>query len=135
LHALQELITAHPLLFPDYTLLVRVTPAFSPVQRRDEPYRDPWGYVWYTSEDGITGTVTEHPLADWAAFEDYRAPDPDRTDGLGPIDWAQVARDIQDHNDQAARKINAEDLHKSCPQTIIACRGLRRARIRWHTHE
>ena len=46
------------------------------MQRRDEPYRDPWGCVWHTSEDGITGTVTEHPLADWAAFADYRRPIP-----------------------------------------------------------
>lgn len=93
--ALQELVAAHPLLFPDFAPLARVTPAFSPVQRRDEPYRDPWGCVWHTSEDGITGTVTEHPLADWAAFADYRAPDSDRTDGLWPVNWAQVARDIE----------------------------------------
>ena len=94
--ALQELVAAHPLLFPDFAPLARVTPTFSPVQRRDAPYRDPWGCVWHTSEDGITGTVTEHPLADWAAFADYRAPDPDRTDGLWPVNWAQVAQDIED---------------------------------------
>ena len=94
--ALQELIAAHPLLFPDYAPLARVAPTFSPVQRRDEPYRDPWGCVWHTSEDGITGTVTEHPLADWAAFADFHAPDPDRTDGLWPVNWTQAAQDIKD---------------------------------------
>ena len=44
--ALQELVATHPLLFPDFAPLARVTPAFSPVQRRDTPYRDPWGCVW-----------------------------------------------------------------------------------------
>ena len=47
--ALQELVAAHPLLFPDFAPLARVTPTFSPVQRRDEPYRDPWGCMWHTS--------------------------------------------------------------------------------------
>lgn len=95
--ALQELMAGHPLLFPDFVPTAgKVVPEFSLVQRADQPYTDPWGCTWRTSEDGITGTVTGHPLADWAAFEGYRAPDPDRTDGLGPIDWAQVAREIRE---------------------------------------
>jgi uroporphyrinogen decarboxylase len=101
--ALQELMAEHPLLFPNFTPAhAPIIPDFSPVQRRDQPYTDPWGCVWHTSEDGITGTVTplkgvlgtEHPLADWAAFEDYKAPDPDQTDGLAPIDWNRVAQAI-----------------------------------------
>lgn len=95
--ALQELMAGHPLLFPDFIPTAgKVVPEFSLVQRADQPYTDPWGCTWRTSEDGITGTVIEHPLADWAAFEGYRTPDPDRTDGLGPIDWAQVAREIRE---------------------------------------
>jgi uroporphyrinogen decarboxylase len=93
--ALQALMAEHPLLFPNFTPShVPIIPDFSPVQRKDQPYTDPWGCVWHTSEDGITGTVTEHPLADWAAFEHYRAPDPDQTDGLSPIDWNRVAQAV-----------------------------------------
>lgn len=99
--ALQALMAGHPLLFPDFVPAPgTVVPEFSVVQRAAEPYTDPWGCTWRTAEDGLTGTVTEHPLANWAAFEDYRPPDPDRTDGLGPVDWAQVAWAIREHKAQ-----------------------------------
>ena len=72
-----------------------MTPNFSPVQRKERPYTDPWGCTWVTAEDGITGTVTHHPLADWDAFETYQPPDPEMTDGLVPIDWDEIAKDYQ----------------------------------------
>ena len=40
-----------------------------------------------SAQDGITGTVVGHPLADWDAFARYAAPDPDRCCGIGPVDW------------------------------------------------
>ncbi len=92
--ALQELMVEHPLLFPGYEPVDRVDPGHSPVQLKDHPYTDPWGCVWETMEDGITGSVHQHPLADWAAFETYRPPDPEVTNGLVPIDWEQTAAEI-----------------------------------------
>lgn len=88
--ALQELMVQHPLLFPGYEPKKKVEPCFSPVQRKDHPYKDPWGCLWTTSTDGITGSVTKHPLPDWSAFEAYTSPDPEKTDGLVPIDWKQI---------------------------------------------
>ena len=85
--ALQALMADHRLLFPDFFPSEKVAPAFSPVQRRDQPYRDPWGCVWRTSEDGIVGVVTEHPLATWDALDAYRPPDPEGTDGLAAVEW------------------------------------------------
>jgi uroporphyrinogen decarboxylase len=93
--ALRELMADHPLLFPGCDPERPAGPVFSPVQRKDAPFRDPWGCVWSTSMDGITGCVTTHPLADWAAFESYRLPDPERTDGLVPIDWKEVAGEMR----------------------------------------
>jgi len=93
--ALQEMMAGQPLLFPSFTPSKRVTPDFSPVQRRDQPYRDPWGCVWRTAEDGITGLVTGHPLASWDALSAYRAPDPEVTDGLEPVDWQSVTHRMQ----------------------------------------
>ena len=49
----------------------------------DRPFTDPWGCTWETTDDGIVGTVTRHPLADWADFEDYVPPDPSGGDGMG----------------------------------------------------
>ena len=90
--ALQELMAAASAALPRLRAPARGSRRHSrPCSGGMHPYPDPWGCVWHTSEDGITGTVTEHPLADWAAFEDYAAPDPDVTDGLWPIDWAQVS--------------------------------------------
>ena len=93
--ALQELMAEHPLLFPDFTpTQEKIIPDYSLVQRKDAPYTDPWGCTWTTAEDGITGTVTQHPLADWTAFENYQAPDPEKTDGLIPVGWDRIADEM-----------------------------------------
>lgn len=94
--ALQELMAGHPFLFPDFTpTKEKITPYFSPVQRKDHPYTDPWGCTWKTTKDGITGTVTQHPLADWSAFETYQPPDPATSDGLVWVDWDEIAQDFR----------------------------------------
>jgi len=86
--ALFDLIEAHPLLFPGSK---RPVGAFAPeyplASRKGRPYTDGFGCVWTTVENGITGTVTAHPLADWSAFPAWRCPDPEIHDGLYPIDW------------------------------------------------
>lgn len=88
--ALQDLIEAHTYLFPGFTRCEVVTPHFGPTQRKDSPHRDPWGCVWTTTEDGIAGTVHDHPLADWGAADAYSAPDPETTDGVKSIDWEAI---------------------------------------------
>jgi hypothetical protein len=47
--------------------------------------------VWQTSEDGITGAVHGHPLADWSNLADYTPPSPETTDGTFPVDWGRIA--------------------------------------------
>jgi len=89
--ALEGLMASHPRLFPNFDGAVRTAPPRpAPNARAGEPYTDPWGCVWETTDDGITGTVTGHPLADWAALEDFRPPDPEVTSGRFPVDWAGV---------------------------------------------
>lgn len=90
-----DLMEAHPLLFPDFVRpALPYRPEFALVARRDSPYKDDFGCVWETAEDGITGTVTGHPLADWSAFESWQAPDPEVCTGIGPVDWKRVAADL-----------------------------------------
>jgi uroporphyrinogen decarboxylase len=101
--ALQALMAEHPLLFPDYTPMDKIVPDISPVQRRNHPFRDPWGCVWTTREEGITGTVTEHPLADWQLFDVYIPPNPEITDGLLALDWGKAAQKIA--NQKAAGEL------------------------------
>lgn len=94
--AIFDLMESHPFLFPGYTRPKGVfTPNYSPIARKDEPYRDDFGCIWTTARDGLTGTVTGHPLADWKAFPSWQVPDPDRCTGIGPVNWEKVADDIR----------------------------------------
>ena len=87
--ALWDLMEDHPLLFPNFKRPAPDwSPSISPVQRKSQPYTDPMGCTWTTSDDGITGTVTGHPLSDWSAFQTtWKLPDPGTTDGLYTVDW------------------------------------------------
>lgn len=83
---------AHKFLFPNFQRPQGIyTPSFSPVARKDEPFTDDFGCLWETTQDGITGTVTRHPLSDWTAFDRYKAPDPSVCTGIGPIDWGETS--------------------------------------------
>ena len=89
-NVLQDLKEANSFLFPDFDRQEKVTPHYGLDQRKDEPYTDPWGCIWETTDDGITGSVHNHPLKDWGSFGEFKAPDPDKTDGTFPIDWQDV---------------------------------------------
>lgn len=88
--ALWELMEEHKLLFPDFS---RPVPDWEPpyqlCQLKDKPYTDVMGCTWATPDDGITGMVVKHPLADWDAFgTTWHIADPNTTDGLYEVDWA-----------------------------------------------
>ena len=87
--ALFDLMEEHKFLFPHFK---RPAPDWMPVYplvaRANEPYTDPMGCTWYTADDGITGTVLGHPLADWSAFHTtWNMADPNTSDGLYKVDW------------------------------------------------
>lgn len=83
-----DLMEAHSFLFPGYKRPEGVyVPEYDDVAKKDAPYTDDFGCVWQTTDDGIVGTVTGHPLESWDAFDSYRAPDPERCMGIGPVDW------------------------------------------------
>lgn len=95
--ALLDLMEAHPFLFPDFQRpAVPLTITFDANARAGCPYTDDFGCIWETAMDGIVGSVHKHPLADLSRYADYRFPDPERSNGLGSIDWnafeAEVAR-------------------------------------------
>ncbi len=91
---LRELMAAHPRLFPDFNAEEMEEPELLLNQRASTPYRDPWGCVWETTDDGITGAVHGHPLEDWEDFANYRAPDPVATDGTYPVDWRELRAQV-----------------------------------------
>lgn len=87
---LRALIATHQFLFPHGCAEEQGTPTYALNQRADTPYTDPWGCVWSTTCDGITGSVHTHPLNEWTLFDGYTAPDPDTTDGTFPVCWDDV---------------------------------------------
>lgn len=88
--ALWDLMEEHKLLFPKFKRPeVGWKPNYALVARKDEPYTDPMGCTWVTSDNGITGTVHGHPLEDWSSFgTTWNIADPNMTDGLYNVDWA-----------------------------------------------
>lgn len=93
---LLELMESHPFLFPDFVRpKLPYVPEYANVARKDRPYVDDWGCLWETTMDGITGTVTKHPLDSWEKFSEYPIPDPHTCMGIGNIDWNAEAEQIQ----------------------------------------
>jgi len=99
--ALEDLMGCHPMLFPEFEKQgLRIVPQYDVTADADHPYTDPWGCVWETTEDGIVGQVTHHPLADWSDLESIPDPDPNRDFGRGPIDWEEEAERIRQAKEQ-----------------------------------
>ena len=93
---LWDLMESHPFLFPGF---VRPKEPFQPilsnVMRKDQPYVDDWGCLWETPLDGLTGTVTRHPLDDWSKYAAYRIPDPSKCYGIGKVDWEEEREKVE----------------------------------------
>ena len=93
---LLELISEHRLLFPNFAKPeLPYTPKYANVAQKNHPYTDDWGCLWETTDDGITGTVTKHPLSDWANYPNYKIPDPSVCMGIGKIDWLEERKRIK----------------------------------------
>ena len=94
-NVLFELMAEHHILFPEFTSGNAVLPELAPWERAGEPYTDAWDCVWETTDDGITGSVTKYPLADWDALQDFTPPNPTNTNGMNTIDWAVIEDKIR----------------------------------------
>ena len=95
------LMEDHKLLFPDFKApKLPYKPEYVPIQTKGVPYIDDFGCEWNTPMNGLTGTVTGHPFADWSALDTYIPPNPDICTGIGPIDWDAAKKEIQLHSDR-----------------------------------
>ncbi len=102
--ALEELMSSHPSLFPNFEGSSRRTElSYDQTARAGQLFRDAWGCVWETKDDGITGCVTHHPLEDWEALPNFVPLDPEETTGSGPAHWDRVAAGYE--KDRAAGRM------------------------------
>jgi len=122
--ALKELMTSHPILFPDFDGKAPGRPEldYTIIERPEQPFTDGWGCVWETSCAGIVGSVTQHPLADWNDFADFTAPDPAVDSGKGPVDWGQVAENLASARTNGQLTVGGLR-HGHLFQTLIDIRG------------
>ncbi len=93
--ALEELVLAHRLLFPDHES-GSVDYDYNP-PGYEGTFRDNWGCLWYAVPDGtgMEGQVIESPLADWRALDSYRTPDVETKTERGERDWNEVAERLR----------------------------------------
>ena len=75
---LKDLVREFPRIFPED--IFGVPPQDEPEDLGTEPddytWRDDWGVLWRRTVPGVGGQCIESPLADWAALDSYRIPDP-----------------------------------------------------------
>ena len=121
--ALQELMQSHPLLFPGFEKSSgEIVPQYAPWECAGQPYVDSWGGVWETTDNGIVGTVTKHPLEKWDDFAGYTPPDPNKNLRLGPANWDQVAK--ASRKAKAIGRLDNDGLqHGHTFQTLVDIRG------------
>lgn len=121
--ALVELMAEHSLLFPDFDASsVESLPQLAPWEKAGEKYVDGWRCVWETTEDGIVGTVTQHPLESWDNFDAFTAPDPAVNLRMGPAKWNRLAG--QSRRPKATGRLDNDSLqHGHTFQTLADIRG------------
>ncbi len=117
-----QLMADHPVLFPDFLPAQTAITEPAPWERADRPYTDAWGCVWQTADDGITGTVTQHPLADWDGLAGLLPPDSAHTNGMTEIDWSAERRQALDAR-RAGKHCSASLEHGHTFQRLSYLRG------------
>ncbi|MFB3894432.1 MAG: uroporphyrinogen decarboxylase family protein [Phycisphaerae bacterium] len=93
---LEELVLAHPRVFPgfkkgsvDFDFTAGIGNPLYELGR----HTDCWGTVWNNIARGFDSQVDVEPLADWAAFDEWkkRLPDPMKDDQFGPrTEWDKL---------------------------------------------
>jgi len=93
--ALEEIVLAHPRLFPDYRKGEKDFDEVPSVLYEPGYHTDCWGSVWRNIERGLDSIVVEEPLDEWENFERWRPPDPMKDDLFGPRDWSRIERELE----------------------------------------
>lgn len=91
---LKDLIQRHPLVsgnHQDGLEEIKNFKELDPLYIEGMTFKDDWGCVWHNAQGGIIGQVVEHPLANWKAFDSFKAPNP-----LEQLNWAGLKEKIEE---------------------------------------
>ncbi len=96
--SLEEIVLAHPALFPDYRRgnVNFDFPSFPNPLYELGRHVDCWGTVWENRERGLDSYPVAYPLDDWAKLAAYTPPDPMREAAFGPRDWESEAARLRE---------------------------------------
>ncbi len=103
--ALEEVVLSHPRVFPGYrkgSVDFAFPEMWHPLYELGR-HTDCWGVVWENIARGLDSQPVVHPLADWAAFNEWkqRLPDPMRDGWFGPRpDWEDEESSLQAAKDR-----------------------------------
>jgi uroporphyrinogen decarboxylase len=64
------------------------------IKKSSIKYKDAWGNVWETPEDGMVGVVTGHALCDLSEVDSLNIPDPEFTNGKLPWFWEEKKKTL-----------------------------------------
>ncbi len=137
---LEEIVLAHPRVFPGFrkgAVDFDFPRMWNPTYESGR-HRDCWGVVWENVERGVDGYVVEHPLADWADFDAWKArrPDPLTDDWFGPRgDWADLARHLQAAKDRGGIATAGGLLHGFFFMNLYYLRGFENLMLDMATEE
>jgi len=120
---LQALMEAHPGLFPDFQRSEEpIETEYLPYARAGIEFTDPWGCVWQTTDNGIVGTVTKHPLESWQGQDaNLRPPGYENTPALYRLISAFSGRMVCAGFSAARDRVCGLDTWRLIPLTT-ACR-------------
>jgi len=96
---MEEVVLRHPTIFPGFEKgkMNFEEMQYGPAYREGELYTDNWGCVWDNLWAGLEGQVKVHPLADDAALDTYKPPDPLTQSERGTRnDWEETRRRIEE---------------------------------------
>ncbi|MCC6445808.1 MAG: hypothetical protein IT210_20430 [Armatimonadetes bacterium] len=98
---LEKVILDHPRLFPGYQEgSANFYEEMPVVYREGQFFTDNWGCLWHNIQEGLEGQVVGHPLANWEALKDYKAPDYRFKTERGERNWEAIEKYIREQKQQ-----------------------------------
>lgn len=91
---LEKIVLEHPRIFPGYKEGSANFYDEMPPGYKKGYFKDNWGCVWHTEEEGMEGQVVEPPLADWNNLATYQPPDPLTKEEREERDWNKIKENI-----------------------------------------
>lgn len=135
----EDIVLRHPKLFPEFRKKGKGSVNFdfpdAPPLYSPGFHTDCWGTVWENIEKGLDSIAVEHPLDDWAKFDDWTPPDPERDAEFGVRDWDAVKKSIDADKAAGGRGTGGGLMHGFFYMRLFYLRGFENLMMDFGTGE